>query len=234
MTESSWYIVGVDPAPSKDTVVCHGNGRFDRLPPPSLRAWFHELLESHENVLIAWDGPLGFDSDDFYDRKIDKAARKWISSRVGKGKIEEKAVNVRQFAGLPHWAISCHAVGHPFGTTPSQLRLVERVNNGHCLIEVHPAVALAVWWTDRHFERPLKRYKSNKKETAIIAESLGFPSQAGTDDDHLDAYVAFKLAEMLLQSEARWVGSALFGGYVLPDCSESDAIEAFLLAEKNL
>jgi len=231
--KSSWYIVGADPAPAKDTVICHGNGRFDSLPPRSLRSWLYELLETHENVLIAWDAPLGFESDDFYDRKIDKAARKWLSSRVEKGKIEEKAVNAKQFAGLPHWAISCHAVGHPFGAAPGRLRLTDRIDNGHCLVEVHPAVALAIWWTDRKIKHPLKRYKNNKKETAIIARTLGFPGEAGTDDDHLDAYVAFKLGEMLLQDKARWVGSAIFGGYVLPDCPETDSLEKRFFSEKR-
>jgi hypothetical protein len=215
-------------------MICHGNGRFDRLPPQSLRAWFYELLESHENVLIAWDAPLGFDSADFYDRTIDKATRKWISSRVEKGSLEDKAVNAKQFAGLPHWTISCHALGFPFGAAPGRLRLVDRINKGHCLVEVHPAVALAVWWADRQVERPLKRYKNKKDEAATIARTLGFPDEAGADDDHLDAYVAFKLGEMLLRSEARWVGSAMFGGYVLPVCPESDAIEVSYLAEKGL
>ena len=233
MTEKSWYIVGVDPAPAKETVLCHGDGRFDRLPPRDLRAWFYQLLENHENVLIAWDAPLGFDSDDFYDRRIDKAARKWISSLVEKGRIEDKAVNAEQFAMLPHWAVSCHAVGYPFGSTPGRLRLADHINNGHCLVEVHPAVALAVWWTEQQAEHPLKQYKNNRQEAAMIAGTLGFPSQAGTDDDHLDAYVAFKLGGMFLQDQARWVGSALFGGYVLPDCPGTDALEAFFETEKN-
>jgi len=59
---------------------------------------------------------------------------------------------------------------------------------------------------------PLERYKSNRGAAAIIAKALGFPDEAGTDDDHLDAYVAFILGKMLLRSEARWVGSAKTGG----------------------
>ncbi len=231
MTDTGWYIVGVDPAPSKDTVICHGEGCFDRVPPQVLRAWFYELLENHENVLIAWDSPLGFDSDDFYDRKIDRAARKWIASLVEKGRIEDKAVNAKQFAALPHWTISCHAVGHPFGNSPGRLRLVDFINKGHCLVEVHPAVALAVWWTARRISEPLKRYKNNKNETAQIAKKLGFPAAAGLDDDHLDAYMAFRLGKMLVQEEARWVGSSIFGGYVLPVCPETDALEAMFQVE---
>ncbi len=231
MTENNWYIVGVDPAPSKDTVICHGDDCFDRLSPQALRSWVYQLLEKNENVLIAWDAPLGFDSDDFYDRKIDKSVRKWISSRVEKGQVENNAVNSEHFALLPHWSITCHTLGYPFGATPGRLKLVSSINNGHCLVEVHPALAIAVWWADKKIKHPLKRYKGSKSETAIVAQALGFPEQAGLDDDHLDAYVAFKLGEMLLRDEARWVGSALFGGYVLPDCPESDAIEALLLDE---
>jgi hypothetical protein len=103
--------------------------------------------------------------------------------------------------------------------------LTERINKGHCLVEVHPAVSLAVWWIDKQIGSPLERYKNNKGQAAIIAKKLGFPNEAGTDDDHLDAYVAFLLGEMLIRGEARWVGSAKAGGYVLPDCPESLEIE---------
>ncbi|MEW6076206.1 MAG: hypothetical protein AB1724_00150 [Thermodesulfobacteriota bacterium] len=231
--ENSWYIVGVDPSPSKDTVLCHGKGFFDRLPPQSLRSWFYELLESYANVLIAWGSPLGFGSDNFYDRTIDQAVRSWVAARVEKGRIEEKAVTAGPFADLPGWALSCHALGHPFGTAPGNLRLVGRIHNGHCLVEVNPAVALAVWWLDKKVDRPLKPYHNSQAEAAMIARELGFPEAAGADDDHLDAYAAFKLGELFVQGEARWVGSAVFGGYVLPDCLESDAIESVLLAEKD-
>lgn len=223
---SNWYIVGIDPAPTKDAVLCHGTGGFDRVRPQSLRAWFDELLAHHDKVLIAWDAPLSFESRDFYDRKIDKAARKWASTWVKKGRIAEKAINARPFAGLPHWAISCHTLGHPFGVAPGRLRLAERIDEGHCLVEVHPAVALAVWWIDKQIGSPLERYKNNKREAAMIAEALGFSDEAGTDDDHLDAYVGFILGKMLLRSKARWVGSVKSGGYVLPDCSDSREIEA--------
>jgi len=223
---NNWYIVGIDPAPTKDAVLCHGIGRFDCVPPQSLRDWFDVLLAHHEKVLIAWDAPLSFESGNFYDRKIDKAARKWASTWVKKGRVAEKAISARPFAGLPHWAISCHTLGHPFGTPPGRLRLVEQINKGHCLVEVHPAIALAVWWIEKQIRLPLKRYKNNKIATAMIANALGFPYEAGTDDDHLDAYIAFILGKMLLRGEARWIGSAKSGGYVLPDCPESSKIEA--------
>lgn len=227
MVTSNWYIVGIDPAPTKDAVLYHGAGIFDCVPPQYLRAWFDELLSSHDKVLIAWDAPLSFDPADFYDRKIDKAVRKWASTWVKNGKIAEKAINARPFAGLPHWAITCHTLGHPFGSAPGRLRLAERIDKGHCLVEVHPAVALAIWWIDKKIESTFERYKNKKGEVATIAQALGFPNEAGEDDDHLDAYVAFLLGKKLLRSEARWVGSAKSGGYVLPDCPEISEIEAF-------
>lgn len=61
----------------------------------------------------------------------------------------------------------------------------------------------------------------------LIAEALGFPSIAGKDDDHLDAYAAYKLGSLLLTGEARLVGSVAGGGYVLPNgpaCREIDAL----------
>jgi len=228
MNVNDWHVVGIDPAPSKNAVLCHGDGQFESVPPPELRKRMEELATRHAQLLVAWDAPLSFDKTDFYDRKIDKAVRRWAADRVREDVLADKAVNVRSFAGLPHWTISCHAVGYPFGDPPGGIHLVDYPREGRCVVEVHPAVALAVWWVHRKPGFPLMRYKGNHDAAEKIAETLGFPGEAGSDDDHLDAYAAFKLGIMLLEGSARFVGSLAGGGYVLPDLSPCRQIEDIL------
>ena len=50
-----------------------------------------------------------------------------------------------------------------------------------------------------------------------ICSALGFPSEAATDDDALDAFVGHRLAEEFIIGEAEWFGSPEQGGYVLPN-----------------
>jgi hypothetical protein len=44
---------------------------------------------------------------------------------------------------------------------------------------------------------------------------LEIPDTAGRDDDHLDAWVAWKMADQFLRGKADWLGSPAAGGYVV-------------------
>jgi hypothetical protein len=72
------------------------------------------------------------------------------------------------------------------------------------------------------------RYKGNHDAAKKIAEALGFPGKAGTDDDHLDALAAVKPGVMLLEGNARFVGSLAGGGCVLPDLPPCGQIAGML------
>jgi hypothetical protein len=217
-----WYIIGIDPAPSKDALV-YSQGKWQPLAPGKIRAFVTDCMRGNPATLVAWDAPLSFDPKDLYDRTVDKVVRAWAAAHVRDGRFAHKAINARCFAGLPHWVVSCVTLGLPFGTPPSGLRLADvapgRAGKAALAIEVHPAVALGAWWLEAHSADPFPRYKGDVSACKRIAKVLGFPPESGTDDDHLDSFVAHRLGELFVLGKAHWLGGASSGGYVMPDCA---------------
>jgi hypothetical protein len=93
-------------------------------------------------------------------------------------------------------------------------------------VEVHPAVALAVWWIQLDCPGELPKYKGLKggraaslpalATIAVALASLDPPEQVRDSDDHLDAWVAWKLGRALISGEAELLGSVSARGYLLP------------------
>lgn len=213
-----WVTVGIDPAPKKLAGVWL-NGELFRIRPSALRSFLEKLASSSINLFIAWDAPLSFDRGDFCDRRADKVARAWVKGHVGAGHFAPKAIGIRPFSGLSHWTVSCLTLGLPFGDKLSGLRLADRkatLDGGLLVIEVHPAVALGLLWLDKEVPEQMPRYKQSPEACRRICSALGFPPEAGADDDALDAFVGHRLAEQFLTGEAEWFGSPEQGGYVLP------------------
>ncbi len=228
---SSPLVLGIDPAPKKKAAIWSEVG-LRRVPPRELRTFLTDLLTGSRGVIVVWDSPLAFDpSYGFSDRCIDRAARSWMIVNVRAGLIEAGAVAVRPFSGCPHWVFSCHVLGLPFGEKINGLSLYSskawkpKAGNGF-VIEVHPAVALAALWIDMQIETPFPRYKGSgaQQTPALIAATLGFPSEAGENDDALDAFVAYHLGTQLLAGEASLVGDPCRGGYLLPRTSGAEEI----------
>jgi hypothetical protein len=241
-------ILGIDPAPSKETTLWT-RGRCHRLKPGEVRPEIEKRLSEGQALLIGWDAPLSFDpAQEFYNRPIDKAVHRWINERKGEGRIEPKAVSALPFAGCPHWAITCHTLGFPYGTPPEGLELSPSTFTGpapgHALVlETHPAVALALLWIEKGISDAFPRYKSGGAVTRAncqkIAEKLGFgPCQNadGTeswDDDALDAYVGWEMVRRFIRGEAILAGDPKKGGYLLPRCAESASIAARVEEESS-
>ncbi|HUP24010.1 MAG TPA: DUF429 domain-containing protein [Thermoanaerobaculia bacterium] len=221
---SSPLVIGIDPAPKKPAAIWSEDG-LTRLPPAALRTFLEIKIAGPRAIIIVWDSPLAFSpTEGFSDRPIDRAARAWRSEKVREGRIEDKAVAVRPFSGCPHWAISCHALGLPFGDTIDDLTLYApneadpKPDHG-LVVEVHPAVALAALWIDRQIEGSFPRYKGSKAERGgpkAIAERLDFPVEASEDDDALDAFVAYYLGRQVARGESAVVGVTNRGSYLLP------------------
>jgi len=219
-----WTIVGIDPAPTKPAVTCTDGTDFQEIAASDLAACVSDLLKKNNRVLIAWDAPLSFDPKNGYsDRPVDRKVRAWVKAQGER--ISPKAVSVLPFSGCSHWAISCGVLGMPFGEGPAGLQLAQRPQDGDKLVvEVHPAVTLALWWVAHVEGEPMPKYKGVKKgemETAIEAirsrlSEIGIPDQAGKNDDYLDAWVAWKMGRDFVDGRAAWVGSPDEGGYVLP------------------
>jgi len=230
-----WRVIGIDPAPTKPTVLYDGN-IFSSVKPPKIREYIVDVAQKSTSVLIAWDAPLSFANTNFYDRPVDKAVRAWIKAKITGRRVSAKAINARCFAGLPHWAISCFTLGLPFGQPLCGLALLPSIPTegqiGLFAIEVHPAVAMGAKWISRQFRDPFPCYKKNPTACAKIARRLGFPRDAGKNDDNLDAYVAYWLGQLFLSGEASWLGDPATGGYVLPDCSASNELHNMLLVDR--
>lgn len=224
-SDMSYAVFGIDPAPTKNAVEFDGS-RWTECRPEDLRDHVRRI---EGPAIIAWDAPLSFDDRaSFYDRVVDRTVRDWATDMKTAGSFEEGAVNARSFAGLPHWAVTCSALGMPFGQIPPRFTLSkvppDENSSEIAVIEVHPAVALGIWWLEQDVPAPLPRYKGKgaQKATSKIVETLGFPTEASTSDDHFDAYVAYKIGTMFRDGKAHWLGDPVVGGYVLPDSPTTD------------
>lgn len=198
----------------------------------AIREFITECIRENAATLIAWDAPLSFAPTDLSDRTVDKVVRAWAQSYVNRRRFAEKAVSVRIFSGLPHWVVSCASLGFPFGTPPSGLQLADAAPGTSeprpLVVEVHPAVAIGAWWLASACPDPLPRYKGDARACARVAAELDFPPTSGKDDDTLDSFVAYRLGELFIQGDARWLGSARTGGYVMPSCAATSELETLL------
>lgn len=163
---------GIDPAPSKETVVCtrvDGSYRFDSWAPHEVKSKVASLAKAHERLIITWDAPLGLDrsgvdgATNFASRAIDSAVIRWLKEAVDRNRLVAKAVGVANAASCPHNLLTQHVWGLPVGTSPQNDMILLRPNEprpeDRILAEVHPAVSLAAWWTDDERSEPMPRYK---------------------------------------------------------------------------
>ena len=220
---AQWKVVGIDPAPSKQTLIWSDTGP-EAISAAQVPDWVANLVAEHERLLIAWDAPLSFRSSiSCSDRPVDRALRAILKAEH---RIDTGAASVLPFSGCSHWALSCATLGFPFGRRPGNLQLapVDLPLNldtpGAYLIEVHPAVTLATWWLESKTGKKMRRYKG-KLFNAVIStfrEVLSAQTipDAVDNDDKLDAWVAWRMACDYLNGEAGWVGDSEKGGYVLP------------------
>ena len=204
-----------------------GGNRFDTVRAADVPDFVASLVRDHARLVVAWDAPLSFDASIGYsDRAADRETRAWVKQQVQAGRFAAGAVSVLPFTGCSHWAITCAALSMPFGVTDNPLLLATASHDGpQLVIEVHPAVALARWWVARTRTQPLPKYKGLRNDATVaairairmeLADDVVIPEAATVDDDHLDAWVAWKMAEDFTTGSAVWIGSPQAGGYVVP------------------
>ncbi len=228
-----WTVVGVDPAPSKKTVLWTERGAVTVSATEVGAALRREA--SGDAVLLAWDAPLSFDAKfGFSDRPIDWCIRRLIREHP----IEPKAVAALPFAGCSHWAITCSTLGTPFsnGTAPWSLGAGLPAQEGKYVFEVNPSVAWAFWWIKAGIDVPMPRYKgqdSKHGRDALVAKlgELSIPVEAAQNDDALDAWAAWRLLHDLVRGEAEVVGAVAEGSYLLPKIPKLGARITALLHE---
>jgi len=231
-------LIGIDPAPTKPAAVVYGTAGSTpataEVAPRLLATWLRDIMANHPGVLVAWDAPLSFSPTfGFSDRPIDKTVRAFVAEQVKakNGGFENGAISALPFSGCPHWAITCEAVGTPFGDRQRFLMPTSRdelKERGSYLIEVHPAVTIGMWWLEQGLPPALRRYKpgggvgrvaageNRKALVSFLQARTGLAECFFQTDDRVDATVAWTMARDFAAGKACWVGDPECGGYVLP------------------
>lgn len=226
------HVIGIDPAPTKETAVFDGQS-FTFWSAHEVAEGVASLAAAHDDLLLAWDAPLGLDPgpSHFYSRQVDKVAKRVIAGWVAEGRVEAKAIGVAHAAGCPHNLLTQAALGLPVGGPKAPWRLCgvgdPAPRAGRWLVEVHPAVALGAWWPG---PGPMPRYKAGGKSSASrvrearrgvvswLQREHAFPAgePASFTDDHIDAWLAWRLASLLLEGGAAAWGPEGGGYYLMP------------------
>jgi hypothetical protein len=219
---------------------------FERCVPTEVRAEIERLVHGEADVVVLWDAPLRLDPGNFHNRRIDRATAAWIKSAETRGLLGKAAVGVSAAAQCPHNLLTQHVWGLPVGKPAFDFGLVDpgtaSVTKGRWLAEVHPAVAAAAWWIAFCGE-VFERYKTGGRQTSsCVAASLKrlsdffeahaefdswgpakaqFEAKQGSSgiqisDDHLDAWMAWRLGVGLIEGDTHVVGPVDGGTYVLP------------------
>lgn len=182
-------VIGIDPAPSKKTVIYDGE-QFIEISAIELKKEYLDKVKT--DTLICWDAPLtggmseNFEDGDspFYQRRIEQLINKIMPKVEG--------ISTLPYARCPHWAITQHCLGLPqifqpetpqsnlpFQLITEQLTIEQKKSlKGKCVVEVHPALALWLWLKkankaksefDSEFDWD---YKKNKETFKILAKQL--------------------------------------------------------------
>lgn len=263
-------VIGIDPAPAKDTVIYDGE-KFIEIPAIELKEYL-EIFK--EDTLICWDSPLtgglptNFDQGEkeynpFSQRKIEQLINEKVKQPNNK---KVKGISTLPYAGCSHWAITQHCFGLPLindefaSKTPIPFKLITSHNEREKLsskenyiVEVHPALAVLLWLMEEKekLDNDKWDYKKNKEifnilvkqlltkikkspaiiepkddgdgkykvKVTVIKNKVGKNSEKIMKDDHLDAYIAWKLGTLWLEkgNEVLLVGNHDTGLMLLPN-----------------
>lgn len=227
------HVIGIDPAPTKRSAVYDGKSFawWDALEVADRVA---ELAIQHRNVLVTWDAPLSIDPEGtsrFYSRQVDRTAGARVKEWVAAGRVEQGAIGISPAASCPHNYLSQATLALPVGNPKPPWTLLkvgdQPPRSGHHIAEVHPAVALGAWW-DGKWPMPCYKLGGGRKAQAVRAGRLsivqwlqrahGFPQGAPDSftDDHVDAWVAWRLGAGLLRGDVVTWGPRVGGNYLMP------------------
>ena len=232
-------VIGIDPAPSKKTVIYDGE-QFIEISAIDLKQEYLDKVK--EDTLICWDAPLTGGMPTNFNQKIEKYNpfyQRKIEQLIN-ATIQVKGISTMGYAGCPHWAITQHCLGLPqifqpetpqsnlpFQLITEQLTIEQKKPlKGKYVVEVHPALALWLWLQEDHKKRVNWDYKRNKeilKELTIeLLRETTMTIDKINNDDYLDAYIAWKLGDLWLNEKEKviLVGNKNTGAMLLPNDME--------------
>ena len=239
---NSYSVIGIDPGSGKG-LQCFSDDGWTTVSPNEAKHWVHEKVKHGGPLLVTWDAPISFNAQyGLTFRPIERSnspIQKWLTEQQQSNCLAPNAVFVGGFSGLSHWVISCECLGMPFGDKPEGLTIakshrdLENSQKTKFVIEVHPAVSLAVWWVATCGPGPLPKYKgalkAEEKQKArskiwdhLKGKGLVANLRTPKNDDELDAWVAWKMGTDFLSEKAYWIGDPIAGGFVLPVEAERD------------
>ena len=225
-------VLGIDPAPAKDSVVFDGRD-FKTFGPRELKAYIDVLSKEEKSLFIAWDAPLSAALDDnnfsLTIRKIERFFNR--NGRYAKELHIPKGISTLGFSSCPHWSVSQYIFGHPIINPHFQNSIdfelvmdnetLSKRRAGHYITEIHPALSMWILLKDIIDDELFNsswKYKGDssaqtKKRSHIIVEhllALEFtqkyidPSKITiTTVDELDAFVCWLMARALIENDPR-------------------------------
>ncbi len=225
-------VLGVDPAAGKPSVWFDGSD-FGRGRVPKLRA----VLEKEGPVLVCWDAPLTGPEDPDSENPTSLTQRR-IESAFASVVGGVPGVSVLPYCGLSHWTISQTLLGLPrvgpyncATGLPFRLVFEPPEPSERAIVEVHPTLAL--WWllpeeqwrqykgltSSDELPRRARMEASVQHMGAYLIEQFKLLEDAPlpTDDDQLDAMVAWLLGSMWMagSDDIEMVGDRQAGGFLM-------------------
>ena len=254
-------MLGIDPGPSERKGLAvydpeRSEGHFHVVPAGEARRWIEgqreEASAAGRPLLIGWDAPL---SADFAFSYTQRPIEQYLNSKAFKREFNDPltpGVSVQGYGGCPHWTISVDVLGHPspdhLAPTPdNRLALLspDRALDVTGVLETHPALAVAMCWSDGKVPKYKGRVKKGelradlrknvKRITAFLAEQAlahfgaaweDLPANYCEDDDFLDAEVSYLCVAAALRGKAILLGDHRMGGFTVPATKRSTVAQA--------
>ena len=229
-------ILGIDPAPAKESIIFDGKEFFSKKP-FELKDFLEEKTKNSPYI-IGWDAPLG---DDFSKSLSQKPIEKILNNKSNYINEQKppKGISTLPFSTCPHWSISQFTLGYPivnyeiidksklkYNLVQSKSDISQTKPN---VVEVHPAYTMWVWLKDNITEFKYKGSKESKANFKKIVRELFKLKIAKKykniedliiNDDYLDSFVAYLIIEEFLQSRAFIYGNKESGAMLLPPLND--------------
>ncbi len=238
-------IYGIDPAPSKRSILFDGQ-EFFSFTPQQLKNFVRSLTKP---TFIGWDAPLGAALDeeyfDLYSREIER-----FFNNQRKALDIPKGISTLGYAGCVHWTITQYVLALPILDPIHQksscfyhIQNTEEVGRHRFIVaETHPALSIWLllkdhlandelfrdsWQYKGSISRSLRDARLSRIVDALFDE-IKIPQKAGitpdikeyvkSSDDHLDAFVCYLISALFVAKDktVALYGDVKRGSFLLP------------------
>ena len=228
-----YKLIGIDPAPSKKSVVFDGSG-FYAFGFRELKYYVEFKAEFYqEKLIIAWDAPLGDCFLSMSQKPIEKILNTKSSYITNK---PPKGISTLPFASCPHWAVSQYVLGYPLinkeiiNKDKLKFRLIHCEKDFHLslpkVVETHPAYSLWVYLKDflnegdfayKKSELSFKKVINKLFEIEYFKKYVRFKDEImKKGDDYLDALICYCNLELFATQRTKIYGNRKTGAMLLP------------------